>query len=45
MMPKTKLGRAMMKKLKVYGGTDHPHTAQQPAPWPYEPELRRARKS
>ena len=30
MMPKTKLGRAMMKKLKVYAGTDHPHTAQQP---------------
>jgi large subunit ribosomal protein L13 len=45
MMPKTKLGRAMMKKLKVYGGADHPHTAQQPAPWPYEPDMRRARKS
>ena len=45
MMPKTKLGRAMMKKLKVYGGADHPHAAQQPVQWPYEPELRRARKS
>jgi large subunit ribosomal protein L13 len=33
MLPKTKLGRAMMKKLKVYSGADHPHEAQQPAPW------------
>ena len=30
MMPKGPLGRAMMKKLKVYAGTEHPHTAQQP---------------
>ena len=30
MMPKTKLGRAMMGKLKVYPGTEHPHAAQQP---------------
>ncbi len=30
MLPKTKLGRAMLKKLKVYAGTDHPHQAQQP---------------
>jgi len=30
MLPKTPLGRAMFKKLKVYKGTDHPHTAQQP---------------
>jgi len=30
MMPKTKLGRAMIKKLKVYGGSEHPHAAQQP---------------
>ncbi len=28
MLPKTKLGRAMIKKLKVYQGSDHPHTAQ-----------------
>lgn len=35
MMPKTKLGRAMMKKLKVYAGAAHPHAAQNPAPWPY----------
>ena len=30
MVPKTRLGRAMSKKLKVYAGPDHPHTAQQP---------------
>src|ERR671938_1737288 len=30
MLPKTKLGRAMAKKLKVYGGAEHPHAAQQP---------------
>lgn len=30
MMPKTRLGRAQMKKLKVYAGPDHPHQAQQP---------------
>ncbi len=28
MLPKTKLGRAMLKKLKVYAGENHPHTAQ-----------------
>ena len=32
MLPKNKLGRAMIKKLKVYGGPDHPHQAQQPQP-------------
>lgn len=31
MMPKTKLGDAMFRKLKVYAGAEHPHTAQQPA--------------
>ena len=30
MLPRTPLGRAMFKKLKVYAGTDHPHGAQQP---------------
>lgn len=30
MLPKTKLGRAMFKKLFVYTGSDHPHSAQQP---------------
>jgi large subunit ribosomal protein L13 len=32
MLPKTKLGRAMRKKLKVYSGPQHPHEAQQPTP-------------
>ena len=32
MLPRNPLGRAMFKKLKVYAGTDHPHTAQQPQP-------------
>lgn len=32
MLPKTKLGRAMAKKLKVYADSEHPHTAQQPQP-------------
>ncbi len=31
MLPKNKLGRAQLKKLKVYAGTEHPHEAQQPA--------------
>ena len=30
MLPKTKLGAAMLNKLKVYAGSDHPHQAQQP---------------
>ncbi|ADJ27222.1 50S ribosomal protein L13 [Nitrosococcus watsonii] len=32
MLPKNTLGRAMFRKLNVYGGTSHPHTAQQPQP-------------
>jgi large subunit ribosomal protein L13 len=32
MLPKNPLGRAMFKKLKVYAGTEHQHTAQQPKP-------------
>jgi len=32
MMPKTKLGRRMLKKLKIYAGSDHPHEAQRPQP-------------
>lgn len=31
MLPKTKLGKKMFKKLKVYAGPHHPHTAQAPA--------------
>ena len=30
MMPKNKLSRSMLAKLKVYAGTEHPHSAQQP---------------
>jgi len=30
MLPKTRLGRQMLSKLKVYAGPDHPHQAQQP---------------
>jgi large subunit ribosomal protein L13 len=30
MLPKNPLGRDMLKKLKVYAGAEHPHTAQQP---------------
>jgi large subunit ribosomal protein L13 len=30
MLPKTRLGKAMAKKLKVYAGSDHRHTAQKP---------------
>jgi large subunit ribosomal protein L13 len=32
MLPKTRLGRAMYKKLKVYAGGTHPHAAQRPEP-------------
>ncbi len=32
MLPKNPLGRAMFKKLKVYAGAEHPHTAQEPKP-------------
>lgn len=32
MLPKTKLGRATFKKLKVYAGAEHPHAAQEPKP-------------
>lgn len=32
MLPKTPLGRAMLKKLKIYAGPNHPHMAQKPEP-------------
>ena len=32
MLPKTKLGKQMFRKLKVYAGDRHPHTAQKPVP-------------
>lgn len=33
MLPKNSLGRAMHHKMKIYAGTEHPHTAQQPKPY------------
>jgi large subunit ribosomal protein L13 len=33
MLPKNKLGRQIQKKLRVYAGAEHPHTAQQPVPY------------
>jgi large subunit ribosomal protein L13 len=33
MIPHTKLGRQIQKKLRVYVGPEHPHTAQQPIPY------------
>jgi large subunit ribosomal protein L13 len=36
MLPKNRLGRQMIKKLKVYTGPHHPHSAQKPQPLPIE---------
>ncbi len=36
MLPKNRLGRAMLKKLKIYVGTEHPHTAQEPKPLTFQ---------
>lgn len=33
MLPKNRLGRKLLKKLRVYRGTEHPHEAQQPVPF------------
>jgi len=33
MLPKNSMGREQLKKLKVYGGAEHPHSAQQPIPY------------
>jgi large subunit ribosomal protein L13 len=33
MLPKNRLGRKLIKKLKVYAGPDHPHQAQRPQPY------------
>ena len=34
MLPHNRLGRQLIKKLKVYAGPEHPHQAQQPKPFP-----------
>lgn len=36
MLPKNRLGRAMLKKLKVYTGHEHPHAAQNPQPLEFD---------
>jgi large subunit ribosomal protein L13 len=36
MLPRTRLGRAQLRKLKVYAGPEHPHRAQQPQPMEVE---------
>ncbi|WP_430591575.1 50S ribosomal protein L13 [Humidisolicoccus flavus] len=36
MLPKNSLGRAQIKKLKVYAGAAHPHAAQQPTPYTFD---------
>jgi large subunit ribosomal protein L13 len=41
MIPKTTLGRNMIKKLKVYTGPNHPHQAQQPQPLDLAPIAKR----
>jgi large subunit ribosomal protein L13 len=35
MLPKNRLGRRMLAKLKVYAGPDHPHQAQKPQPFEF----------
>ena len=44
MVPKNRLGRQQMTKLKVYAGTDHPHGAQNPQPYDV-PGARREQRS
>lgn len=36
MLPKNRLGRAMLKKLRLYVGAEHPHTAQTPKPLSFQ---------
>lgn len=36
MLPKNRLGRQMLRKLKVYAGADHPHEAQNPQPLSFD---------
>jgi large subunit ribosomal protein L13 len=42
MLPKGPLGRQMLRKLKVYAGPTHPHSAQTPQPLPVDSRTRRA---
>ncbi|MGA0567079.1 50S ribosomal protein L13 [Rathayibacter sp. KR2-224] len=36
MLPKNSIGRAQLRKLKVYTGSEHPHAAQQPKPYTFD---------
>jgi large subunit ribosomal protein L13 len=45
MLPHNRLGRAMIKKLKVYPGDEHPHQPQNPVPSPWQSEGRRMTKN
>jgi large subunit ribosomal protein L13 len=36
MLPRNRLGRAQLRKLKIYAGAEHPHDAQAPKPFPME---------
>lgn len=38
MLPSNRLGRAMLRKLKIYAGSQHPHEAQKPMQWEYKPK-------
>jgi large subunit ribosomal protein L13 len=37
MLPRSRLGRAQLRKLKIYAGPDHPHAAQKPEPMEIKP--------
>jgi large subunit ribosomal protein L13 len=45
MLPKTRLGEAMWRKLKVYAGGDHPHAAQKPSPTTSRAQSRKSARS
>ena len=45
MLPHNRLGRAMIKKLKVYPGDEHPHQAQNPLRHPERSEGRKTTKN
>lgn len=38
MLPSNRLGRALMGKLKIYAGSSHPHEAQKPSRWQFNPK-------
>ena len=42
MLPRGPLGSQMLRKLKVYAGPTHPHSAQTPKPLPVDPRVHRA---